>query len=293
MLSELLRPYDGCNWTVPRVIATESAADYNIGPAGFAEAADGSLVIGVSRYHVKNTSSADHFSAHVIRSTDGGTTWGPTLPVNAGYAGDISYPASLAKLADGSLVMALYGNDDPAKPYDGKWYVRLARSTDDGRNWRPWGSGVPMTEGRQWSEPELLVDGSRLVMALRYDVPKGGADTSGAFLVSSDDLGRSWSVPRRITSGTSGSPALAKLHNGLYALAYRDMTQPNYPFRYALSPNLRTWAMNNDVTGGSTRRMLYAGFTALDRNKSLAVFSLENPESNPHGWSSVHSAVIH
>jgi hypothetical protein len=292
MFSQLMRPFDQCHWSQPQVIATEPSPDHNIGPAGITQAADGSLLIGVIRYNASTQGPARQFRSHVARSTDSGATWGSLEPIDAGYAGDISYPASLATLPDGSSIAALYGNDNPEKAYDGTWYVRLVRSTDNGRTWNPWGNGVTMTDGRQWSEPQLLVEGRRVIMTLRYDAPQSSSDTSGAFLVTSTDSGKSWSTPHRITDNTSGMPTIAKLHNGRYALAYRDMSQQGYPFRYAISHDLKTWTPDNDVTGGSHRRMLYAGFTPLDTMSSLVVYALENPDSNPRGWASLHSAII-
>ncbi len=295
MLSELIHPRAQCGWSKPRIIASEQSQKYNIGPAGITEAGDGTLLIGVVRYEAQSATSARDFRSYVIRSKNGGKTWGPLTPLKAGYGGDISYPASLKTLPDGSVLAALYGNDNPDVAYDGKWYVRLARSTNGGRTWRPWGTGVPRVSGRQWAEPQLLVDsadGRRLLMALRYDAPRGASDTSGAFLVQSSDKGQTWSTPRRITSKTSGMPTIARLHNGLYALAYRDMDHKGFPFRYATSRDLTTWTMGNDVTGGSNRRMLYSGIASIDRNNTVVVYGLENPESDPAGWASVHSALI-
>lgn len=295
MLSELIHPRTQCGWSKPRAIASEQSQKYNIGPAGITEAGDGTLLIAVVRYKVQSATSARDFRSYVIRSKNGGTTWGSLNPINAGYTGDISYPASLKTLSDGSVVAALYGNDNPDVAYDGKWYVRLARSTNSGRTWKPWGAGVPTVQGRQWAEPQLLVNstnGRRLLMALRYDAPRGASDASGAFLVESADKGQTWSTPRRITSKTSGMPTITRLHNGLYALAYRDMDHKGFPFRYATSRDLTTWTMGNDVTGGSSRRMLYAGFASFDRNSTVVVYGLENPESDPTSWASVHSALI-
>lgn len=284
MMSELGEA-DTCQWSAPRAILTGDDPGYTVSVGGITTGNDGSLVVGVVRYRVESPSAARDFRSFVLRSPDGGNSWDALREVHAGFVGQ-SYPSSVTKMPDGSIVMGLYGTDSPSL-YK-QWHVKLARSVDNGRNWLPWGVGVRTAE-HEFTEPQLLVDGHRLLMTLRYDNPRDSLQ-SGAFLVDSADGGLTWSAPRRISEGASGMPTIATLHDGRYAVAYRDNTQ-NRVFRFMTSPDLTTWTRGQDITAGAPNRMLYAGFAPLGES-TVVVYALENPEGDPSGWASVHSAQI-
>ncbi len=286
--AEMSDPEQRCGWNSPYAIATETNANYTINPAGIVATRGGTLVVGVVRYRVQSPTSARDFRSYALRSHDDGKNWDALQPVDAGFSGQ-SYPASIVLMPDGSLLMALYGNDD-SQSYKG-WYVRFSRSTDDGAHWSPWGSEVKDVN-HPWNEPQLLVDGNKLRLALRYDAPQGSQEPTGAFLADSSDGGKTWSRPRRVTSGTSGMPTLGKLPDGRYTLAYRDLRLSGSPFRYAVSSDLTTWSEGFDVTGGSARRMLYAGFATVDAHRTCLIYSLENPAGDPNDWAGVYATFI-
>ncbi|MGH3803205.1 MAG: exo-alpha-sialidase [Pseudonocardiaceae bacterium] len=287
LVSRLRQPSSGCAWSQPHAIAVETDPRYTLSVGGVTQNARGDLIVPVVRYRVLSVTRARDFRAYVTSSADG-SSWTPLRSVDGGFTGQ-SYPSSVIKLAGGTLLMSLYGNDDPTT-YTG-WHVRFAVSMDGGRTWSPRGEGIKATAGREWTEPSLLASEGKLLVAVRSDA-KVPTDTPGSFVSESFDGGIHWSVPRRMLNDTSGHPALFRLSDGRYVLPYRDATTPTGSFRYATSPDLINWQPGQDVTEGSTRRMLYAGVADAGSGRSIMVYALENSKGDPEGSADVYSTLI-
>jgi hypothetical protein len=278
-MAEQKKSGDGCAWSTPRVIYANTTPGETVTIGGVTGVADSTIVVALVRYATPSPTQARDFRSFAVTSHDAGQTWGAPTPMTSGFGGQ-AYASSLAPAPGSGVLAALYGTDAPGE-YAG-WYVRLARSTDQGATWQPWGEALRDPE-HPFTEPQLLATPDRLLVALRHD-----SNESGAFLAESSDAGEHFSTPRRITSGTSGMPTLGRAADGRYLMAYRE----GAAFRYATSRDLVTWSLGFDVTGGSGRRMLYAGFAQLTRGRTVVVYALENPEGDPNTWAGVYSALI-
>jgi hypothetical protein len=159
--------------------------------------------------------------AWVCRSADGGRTWQkrtdfPRLPDNSGdYIpfGDI-WPAE-----DGSLRVSCYGGV-------GAWCLR---SDDDGWTWKPWSVIAP-----KHNETDLYpLGGRRWMAAARIDAVQ---------LFRSDDDGRTWTGPQRVTNQDEVNGHLMRLNDGRLLLSYGVRVPGRQGVCARLSADLgRTW----------------------------------------------------
>ncbi|MFM8707618.1 MAG: sialidase family protein [Planctomycetia bacterium] len=177
----------------------------------------------------------------VMRSDDGGTTWGePTRsPVSA--------PHGPIRLADGDLLYV-------GKPYR-TWrdmeagQLAAARSSDRGQTWRLVGSVpvAPRTDPSNYHEPHVVeLPSGRLVAAIRVDDAPGKPMASAGIphftilQTESTDGGVTWSIPRWV--GFKGSPPhLLRHSSGAVVMTYGYRDKP-YGQRVAISrDDGKTW----------------------------------------------------
>jgi hypothetical protein len=160
----------------------------------------------------------------VTRSSDGGLTWETPTPLGIAPLRTASPYGKIVVLADGPLLMPIYGYPreslvggrmGEARPEGSCSYV--ARSRDDGATW-----GEPGLIATNKDETALLVlpDGDVLAV-LR------GSDTEQAlWSARSADGGRSWSEPARITGARQHPADLLLLGNGDVLLTYGNRNPP-------------------------------------------------------------------
>jgi hypothetical protein len=230
---EIVRSLDGGqSWTPPAVIADSDRDDRN--PA-LGVSQRGTLVLAYHRtgnYEADGTYAPEEFAARgerpvevmITRSHDRGLTWERPYPLGLPILETGSPFGKIVSLADGTLLMALYGASDPAllgaRTADlGQRGLcsYILRSHDDGLTWTD-----PALIGVNFNETGLLALPDRDVLAvMRGDVPNDSLSVT-----RSSDGGSSWTAPVQLT-GTRQHPAdLVALHDGSILLTYGNRNPP-------------------------------------------------------------------
>ncbi len=191
----------GKTWSDPRVVVDGPWDDRN--PA-VGQMRNGTIVVAYaecSSYDAdgKWTPDAGKFALYYILSKDGGKTWSERRPLTAGPIGRIGSPyGRIVTLKDGTALMSVYGQADPAHDGPGKPpvgsrgdIVGVLRSTDNGETW----GDFSLISAADHNETALLpMRDGRVLAAMRTG--KGQVDIS-----ESADGGRTWSKPVAVTGG--------------------------------------------------------------------------------------------
>jgi hypothetical protein len=122
-------------------------------------------------------------------------------------------------LADGTLLLAIYGDEIGAIGEDRPNCSYLLRSRDGGLTW-----GVPTLIARAFNETglALLPDGS-LLAALRTNTPRVA---DHVWLSRSSDEGFTWSEPQQFTCPSEHPADLLPLSDGSVLMAYGRRHEP-------------------------------------------------------------------
>jgi hypothetical protein len=230
---EIVRSLDGGQtWTPSEVIADSDRDDRN--PA-FGVSQRGTIILAYHRtgnYDEDGTYAPEMFAARgerpvevmITRSHDRGLTWERPYPLGIPVLGTGSPYGKIVSLADGTLLMALYGPSDPALLGDRVAELGergmcsyVLRSHDDGLTWTD-----PAVIGVNYNETGLItLPGGDVIAVMRGDVPNDSLSVT-----RSNDGGTTWSAPVQLT-GTRQHPAdLAALRDGSILLAYGNRNPP-------------------------------------------------------------------
>ncbi len=187
---------EGRSWSDPHVVVDTPVDDRN--PA-FGQAQDGTLVVAYWQYNNFDDQGRpyrplrpDKVSTWVVRSADGGRTWSESIPIDVSEIQWASPYGRIVTLPNGHMLMGLYGGSSQeagqssrAGPQVGYVYW----SADGGLTWKRLA-----TLGPRCAEPALVwLPSGKLLAAVRT------SDSGGVALLESDDEGRNWSRPMRIT----------------------------------------------------------------------------------------------
>jgi hypothetical protein len=238
----------GLTWSPPVVIARSPAQDR----------------VKLSLFHDKNTLTADPHDARFVyatwtlfrtgfvslmfsRSTDGGRTWSPALPIatmgevkNAERA-TFRQGAQIVVLPNGTLVNAFYRSVFDSATGTGRLEQAILRSVDRGRSWSRSDIPVSTFTGISAVDPELgipvrdagtlpSVAASRIsnsVYIAWQDAVANGDGKAGVHIAVSKDSGRTFSTPTRVNQGTSDTvqaflPTVTVNADGMVGVLFYD-----------------------------------------------------------------------
>ncbi len=272
----------GVTWSEPVIIKASPAQD----------------PVGVSLFHDKNSITADPFdpdkvyatwtlfrwgvtSLLVARSTDGGQTWGPPIPIATLGSVDRSevaffrQGAQIVVLPDGTLVNAFY-----RILFDQKYLVvsfeqALFRSFDQGKHWErmdvavamfnPAGAfdpelGIPVRDASQI--PDIAVNPSTGELYITWQ-QRNSQGLVEAVVSRSVDGGFTWSYPVRVSQEPetvqSFLPAVSVNADGLVAVLFYDFRN-DILGDDPLSTDVHLALFNSDLTFNDERRVTPESF---------------------------------
>ncbi len=212
-----------------------------------------------------------------IRSPDGGRTWeAPVVIVDSGA--DDRNPA-LGVAPDGTVVLAYhaqgsYGEDGSWAPELRRVQMRVTRSRDGGRSWeddRPLG-----VEGMEKHSPfgriVTLPGGTMLLPLYGSDNPSGDDTDDCAYILRSDDNGRTWDRPTLIADGYNET-ALLSTGDGVLIAAMRSVHEGGLISVCRSTDGGDTWDAPLEVTGG---REHPADLTLLSNGWILMIYGVRH-----------------
>ena len=212
-----------------------------------------------------------------IRSVDGGRTWAaPVVIVDSGA--DDRNPA-VGVAPDGTVVLAYhaqgsYGEDGSWMPQLRRVQMRQTRSRDGGRSWednRPLG-----VEGMEKHSPfgriVTLPGGTMLLPLYGSDSPSGDDAGDCAYILRSDDHGRTWDRPSLIAEGYNET-ALLSTGDGVLIAAMRSVHDGGLISVCRSTDGGCTWDAPSEVT---REREHPADLTLLSNDWVLMVYGVRH-----------------
>jgi len=199
----------GHGWTrsVPTVSvcgggSAANGADYQrASDPWLAFAADGTAYLLSLSFSGATLASTSASAMLVLRSSDGGQTWGAPQTLNRDGAGVLNDKGAIG--ADASDAHYVYATWDRLLA-DGSGPTWFARTSDGGASWEPARAIYDPGKGNQTlgNIPLSLPDGTLLVVFTEYDVVAGGV--AGLLrVIRSTDRGANWSAPITIANEQS------------------------------------------------------------------------------------------
>jgi len=188
-------------------------------------------------------------AARCVRSADGGRTWSAPRPLGAEGGDDgLAAYGRIGVLPDGTALLTGFR---ARNAHEDKSASVVVRSRDNGRTW-----GDESIVARGFNEVTVLsLPTGRLLAFLRQD-----GRAVGVWQAASDDLGYTWTTPRRLTADHQHPADACLLHGGRLLLTYGNRIGP-----------LAVGAMLSDDLGDSwhsDRRIVLARNTLVLRGKT-------------------------
>ncbi len=212
-----------------------------------------------------------------IRSVDGGRTWeAPVVIVDSGA--DDRNPA-VGVAPDGTVVLAYhvqgsYGEDGSWMPQLRRVQMRQTRSRDGGRTWQ---KSEPldfpgMEKHSPFGRNVALPGGTMLLPLYGSDSPSGDDAGDCAYILRSDDNGRTWDRPSLIADGYNET-ALLSTGDGVLVAAMRSVHEGGLISVCRSTDGGDTWDAPLEVTGG---REHPADLTLLSNDWILMVYGVRH-----------------
>lgn len=175
-------------------------------------------------------------TVYVQFSADDGTTWGSAISIPAPYSGSTGLTlyagcsSKVVELPDGTLLLAVYGQQAGDSQTGLLESAGLLKSTDGGTTWQ-WVNWIArdIPNARAFSEVGIVRKPSgRLIAFVRCDAVTGtNPADAGVWTCHSDDNGATWSAPAQCTVNNGGlgfgpgRPAPVLLPSGGIFLQFR------------------------------------------------------------------------
>jgi hypothetical protein len=161
-------------------------------------------------------------NAVVQSSGDGGATWGPITHLEPGFPLGGGYGAPLVVAPDGR-VDVLY-DAHPTDPGTGKLHsgYEYFTSSPDGSHWpaaprKLWPGQGTLSLDEWWIDGDISADAAGNLYAT-WDTQTSAGDIG--WLTHSQDDGRTWSAPLRVTPDTDRAPHIVESAGGQAGVAY-------------------------------------------------------------------------
>ncbi len=215
----LIRSSDeGKTWSAPQPVDTGAIRGPQFSPYGkMVETPDGTILMAV--YAGSRLEKPESFSSWILRSRDGGRSWGDATRVAGG-----SDETALLRLPSGKMIAMLRRSH----PQGGGPSLWQTTSRDEGFTWD---EPRQVTKQTQIPADLLLLKSGRVLLTFGHRTPPCGVRA----LVSRDE-GGSWDYDHQITLmaesalGDCGYPSSVQLDDGKIFTAYYVYESPG-PFR--------------------------------------------------------------
>jgi hypothetical protein len=159
----------------------------------------------------------------IQRSTDGGKTWSPIIPVGPGFPRGGGYSAPVLAEPDGRVDLLSWGHFvSPPPAYALHAGHEFFASSPDGTTWpghltEVGAAAGPIALPTWWVDGDLSRDQGGILYAT-WDTQAPAGDIG--WLSFSDDDGASWSAPVRVTPDTDKAQHLTEVLGGPAGVAY-------------------------------------------------------------------------
>ena len=162
------------------------------------------------------------FNAVIQTSSDGGATWGPITHLGPGFPLGGGYSAPLV-VGPGGRVSVLY-EAHPTDPVTRKVHpgYEYFTSSADGTRWPAspgalWPGKGTLSVSQWWIDGDISTDAAGNLYAT-WDTQTAVGDIG--WLTYSEDGGRTWSAPLRVTPDTDKAPHIVESAGGRAGIAY-------------------------------------------------------------------------
>ena len=281
----------GESWSHVRTVAAEGPDNRN--PA-FGQSANGTLLVAYTKLDQyvngewQRNAPPKRVPApfYLRRSHDGGETWSAEEAVHPiARATGLSPYGKIVQLADGTLLMALYGGTEDKKGVC-SWVVR---SRDDGQTWND-----PSLIAEGFSETGLLLLPSGRILAM----PRGniGTPEDRVWQSESTDEGYSWTEPRPITDPREQPGDVIQLKSGRLLLTFSHRIPP-FGVRALVSHDEgRTWLQDQRITLVTESRIYDCGYPSSvqrDDGKIVTAYYAYESQGPWQMWRPEYPVGIH